>query len=69
MTLKSRLKFCAYDGSSCCNATRDAALQSLFQSLNVSDSRCSPLLKSLVCAVRLINCSFNSHLFSNDSNS
>jgi hypothetical protein len=46
------LKFCPYNGSTCCNSIQDAQLQKQFQQMNVSDTACSSLLKSILCAVR-----------------
>ncbi|XP_021866212.2 HIPL1 protein isoform X1 [Spinacia oleracea] len=50
LTLKSPLKFCHYDGSSCCNSKQDMQLQKQFQSMNVSDSACASIVKSILCA-------------------
>ncbi|CAD5172082.1 unnamed protein product [Musa acuminata subsp. malaccensis] len=49
-TLKAPLSFCAYDGSSCCNSTDDAALRKQFQSMNISDAACAAVMKSILCA-------------------
>ncbi|XP_020592210.1 HIPL1 protein-like [Phalaenopsis equestris] len=48
-TLKTPLTFCSYTGSSCCNATDDAALQKQFSSMNISDSTCGSIVKSILC--------------------
>lgn len=53
ITLKSPLKFCPYNETSCCNATKDVHLQKQFQSMNVSDSACASVVKSILCAVSL----------------
>ncbi|KAL9239548.1 hypothetical protein vseg_013858 [Gypsophila vaccaria] len=50
VTLKSPLKFCPYNESSCCNATQDVNLQKQFQSMNVSNSACASVVKSILCA-------------------
>lgn len=50
LTLKSPLKFCSHIGISCCNSTQDVQLQKQFQSMNVSDSACASIVKSILCA-------------------
>ncbi|KAH9603201.1 hypothetical protein KSS87_012994 [Heliosperma pusillum] len=50
LTLKNPLKFCNYNESSCCNATKDVHLQKQFQSMNISDSACASVAKSIICA-------------------
>lgn len=50
VTLKAPLSFCAYNSSSCCNSTDDAAIQKQFQSMNISDSTCAAVMKSILCA-------------------
>ncbi|KAJ0966253.1 hypothetical protein J5N97_027391 [Dioscorea zingiberensis] len=61
VTLKAPLTFCSYNGSSCCDATDDAALQKQFQSMNISDSSCGSLVKSILCT----KCNpFSAELFS-----
>ncbi|KAG0481671.1 hypothetical protein HPP92_012529 [Vanilla planifolia] len=47
---KVPLKFCSYRGSSCCNATDDAALQKQFSSMNISDSTCGSIVNSILCS-------------------
>ncbi|KAK6913193.1 Glucose/Sorbosone dehydrogenase, partial [Dillenia turbinata] len=47
---KTPLSFCGYSGSICCNSTQDALLKTQFQAINVSDSVCGSLLKSILCA-------------------
>lgn len=53
ITLKQTLKFCPYNGSSCCNSTQDVKLQKEFQSMNISDPACASVVKSVLCAVSL----------------
>ncbi|XP_057519814.1 HIPL1 protein isoform X1 [Amaranthus tricolor] len=50
ITLKKPLKFCPYNGSSCCNSTQDVQLQKEFQSMNISDPACASVVKSVLCA-------------------
>ncbi|KAL0926779.1 hypothetical protein M5K25_003029 [Dendrobium thyrsiflorum] len=50
VTLKTPLTFCSYTGSSCCNATDDSALQKQFNSMNISDSTCGSIVKSILCS-------------------
>ncbi|KAJ7956318.1 HIPL1 protein [Quillaja saponaria] len=49
-TLNSPLKFCPYNGSSCCNSTEDSQVEKQFQVMNVSNPGCASLLKSILCA-------------------
>ncbi|MBA0637362.1 hypothetical protein Godav_021919 [Gossypium davidsonii] len=49
-TLKTALKFCSYNGSSCCNSTVDSQLQKQFQDMNISDPSCASVLQSVLCA-------------------
>lgn len=50
------LQFCdSYKGKSCCNSKDDLQLQNRFNSMNISDSNCSSLLKSILCSVSLLN--------------
>ncbi|XP_020093164.1 HIPL1 protein-like [Ananas comosus] len=59
-TLKVPLTFCSYNGSSCCNATDDAAIEKRFKSMKISDTACSSVVKSILCA----NCDpFSAELF------
>ncbi|CAH9140301.1 unnamed protein product [Cuscuta epithymum] len=44
------LKFCSYNGISCCNSADDSRIQKQFQLMKVSDSGCASLLKSVLCA-------------------
>ncbi|XP_039130293.1 LOW QUALITY PROTEIN: HIPL1 protein-like [Dioscorea cayenensis subsp. rotundata] len=65
VTLKAPLAFCSYNGSSCCDATDDANLQKKFQSMNISDSACGSLVKSILCT----KCNpFSAELFGVESN-
>lgn len=48
--LATPLTFCPYNGSTCCNSTEDSQLQKQFQAMNVSDSACASILKSILCA-------------------
>ncbi|XP_010272186.1 PREDICTED: HIPL1 protein [Nelumbo nucifera] len=50
VTLKTPLAFCPYNGSVCCNSTKDLQLQKQFEAMNVSDPACASLLKSILCA-------------------
>lgn len=54
-TLNSTLKFCPYNGSVCCNSTQDGIIQRQFQGMNISDPACASLVKSIACAVRLVD--------------
>ncbi|XP_075505036.1 HIPL1 protein-like [Primulina tabacum] len=49
-TSNSSLDFCPYNGSTCCNSAQDLLLKQQFESMNISDSSCAPLLKSILCA-------------------
>ncbi|XP_007032421.2 PREDICTED: HIPL1 protein isoform X1 [Theobroma cacao] len=50
ITSKTPLSFCQYNGSVCCNSTEDLQLRNQFKSMNVSDSGCASLLKSILCS-------------------
>ncbi|KAJ3674574.1 hypothetical protein LUZ60_005190 [Juncus effusus] len=64
ITLKTPLKFCNYNGSSCCNSTDDSTIQKQFNSMNINNSACSDVVKSLLCA----KCDpYSSGLFNSDS--
>ncbi|GMI78247.1 hypothetical protein like AT1G74790 [Hibiscus trionum] len=64
ITLKTPLKFCSYNGSSCCNSTDGSQLQKQFQAMNISDPSCASLLQSVLCA----RCDpFSAKLFTIDS--
>ena len=55
---KTPLAFRSYNGTSCCNSTDDKQLQTQFNAMNISDSRCASLVKSVICAVRRYSYSF-----------
>ncbi|CAN7100783.1 unnamed protein product [Brassica rapa subsp. narinosa] len=59
------LEFCdSYSGKTCCNSKDDLELQNRFNSMNISDSNCSSLLKSVLCA----KCDqFSGQLFGNET--
>ncbi|KAI4966018.1 hypothetical protein ZWY2020_046852 [Hordeum vulgare] len=58
------LGFCAYSGSSCCDAAADAALKKRFEAMSVSDAACAAVVKSVLCA----KCSpFSAELFNSSS--
>ncbi|XWS48083.1 hypothetical protein CRYUN_Cryun13aG0042200 [Craigia yunnanensis] len=64
LTLNTALKFCSYNGSSCCNSTEDSQLQKQFQAMNISDPSCASVLQSVLCA----RCDpFSAKLFTIDS--
>ncbi|KAE8674697.1 HIPL2 protein [Hibiscus syriacus] len=64
LTLKTALKFCSYNRSSCCNSTEDSKLQKQFQAMNISGTSCASLVQSVLCAV----CDpFSEKLFTIDS--
>ncbi|XWS60633.1 hypothetical protein CRYUN_Cryun07bG0052100 [Craigia yunnanensis] len=44
------LNFCSYSGSACCDSAKDMRLQKRFQALNVSDTECASILKSILCS-------------------
>ncbi|KAG8049392.1 hypothetical protein GUJ93_ZPchr0009g337 [Zizania palustris] len=50
LRLNKTLSFCAYAGSSCCDAAADATLQKQFEAMNVSDPSCAVVLKAIICA-------------------
>ncbi|KZV46644.1 hypothetical protein F511_39286 [Dorcoceras hygrometricum] len=51
ISLKGRLAFCPYnDGKVCCDAAEDLQLRKLFDAMNISDSTCSAVVKSIICA-------------------
>lgn len=47
---KVPLSFCSYNGTSCCNSTDDSQIKNQFKAMNISDSSCASLLKSILCA-------------------
>ncbi|MCE5166658.1 hypothetical protein HAX54_023602 [Datura stramonium] len=49
---KTPLTFCPYNGTSCCSSGDDKQLKSQFDAMNISDSGCASLVKSILCAVR-----------------
>ncbi|XP_073056443.1 HIPL1 protein-like isoform X1 [Primulina eburnea] len=49
-TSNSSLDFCPYNGATCCNSAQDLLLKQKFESMNISDSSCASLLKSILCA-------------------
>ncbi|XP_021747995.1 HIPL1 protein-like [Chenopodium quinoa] len=48
--LKTPLEFCPYNGTACCDSTKDLQLQKQFEAMNISDTSCASLLKSILCA-------------------
>ncbi|KMT07170.1 hypothetical protein BVRB_6g154950 [Beta vulgaris subsp. vulgaris] len=48
--IKTPLGFCPYDGTTCCDSTKDLQLQKQFQRMNISDTTCASLVKSILCA-------------------
>ncbi|KAJ4782364.1 HIPL1 protein [Rhynchospora pubera] len=50
ITRNTTLAFCGYSGSTCCNATDDSAIQSQFSAMNIADSSCASVMKSIICA-------------------
>ncbi|MED6216870.1 hipl1 protein [Stylosanthes scabra] len=48
--LNTTLGFCPYNGSTCCNTTEDAQIKKQFQLMNISDTACASVLKSILCA-------------------
>ncbi|KAI3785727.1 hypothetical protein L1987_44852 [Smallanthus sonchifolius] len=49
-TPKTPLAFCNYNGSSCCDSNDDSNIQKQFESMNVSQPACAPVLKSILCS-------------------
>ncbi|XP_031268896.1 HIPL1 protein-like [Pistacia vera] len=49
-TLNTTLKFCPYNGKTCCNSTDDTQLQNQFKAMNISDPGCASAVKSILCA-------------------
>ncbi|XP_024969007.1 HIPL1 protein-like isoform X2 [Cynara cardunculus var. scolymus] len=47
---KTPLVFCGYNGSSCCDSIQDSNIQKQFEAMNVSQSDCASLLKSILCS-------------------
>ncbi|XP_020096404.1 HIPL1 protein-like [Ananas comosus] len=52
VALNAPLTFCGFanGSSSCCNTTNDDAIASQFKSMNISDSACASVVKSILCA-------------------
>nr|GMC74331.1 HIPL1 protein-like [Ipomoea batatas] len=46
----SPLEFCTYSGPSCCTSADDSRLHKRFQAMNISDSACAAIFKSILCA-------------------
>ncbi|KAL6880712.1 hypothetical protein ACP4OV_012277 [Aristida adscensionis] len=49
-TVNGSLSFCGYNGTACCNATDDAAIQKQFAAMNISGTPCGDVVKSILCA-------------------
>ncbi|XP_052172976.1 HIPL1 protein-like [Diospyros lotus] len=47
---KAALSFCPYSGRVCCDSAKDLELKKQFQAMNVSDSGCASVIKSILCA-------------------
>lgn len=47
---KTPLRFCAYNGSSCCSRAEESAIRKQFLSINITGSACGSLVKSILCA-------------------
>ncbi|KAJ3686677.1 hypothetical protein LUZ61_015841 [Rhynchospora tenuis] len=50
ITRNTTLAFCGYSGSTCCNATDDSTIQTQFSAMNITDSSCASVMKSILCA-------------------
>lgn len=50
VTLKKPLAFCPYNGSVCCDSSKDLQLQQRFLAMNISDTACASAVKSILCA-------------------
>ncbi|KAF5730111.1 hypothetical protein HS088_TW20G00481 [Tripterygium wilfordii] len=48
--MNTSLNFCPYNGSTCCDSRQDSQIQKQFEAMNVSDSGCASILKSVLCA-------------------
>ncbi|GMH15339.1 hypothetical protein Nepgr_017180 [Nepenthes gracilis] len=48
---KTQLAFCPYNGSVCCDSSKDLQLKNDFQAMNISDSSCAAILKLILCAI------------------
>ncbi|XP_010666373.2 HIPL1 protein-like [Beta vulgaris subsp. vulgaris] len=49
--IKTPLGFFPYDGTTCCDSTKDLQLQKQFQRMNISDTTCASLVKSILMLV------------------
>lgn len=50
VSLKAPLKFCGFNGSSCCSDADDSAIEKQFKAMKISDSACASLVQSVLCA-------------------
>ncbi|XP_071929059.1 HIPL1 protein-like [Coffea arabica] len=50
VTPKKPLAFCPYNGSLCCDSSKDLQLQKRFDAMNVTDAACASAVKSILCA-------------------
>lgn len=51
LALSNPLAFCdQYSGNVCCNSTDDFQLQNQFKAMNISDSTCGSVIKSVICS-------------------
>ncbi|XP_059655942.1 HIPL1 protein-like [Cornus florida] len=48
---KTPLTFCPYNGRVCCDSAQDLQLQKQFEAMNISDSGCGSVVKSILCAM------------------
>ncbi|XP_066398765.1 HIPL1 protein-like [Miscanthus floridulus] len=48
-TISASLSFCGYNGTSCCNATDDDAVQKQFAAMNISGTACGDIVKNILC--------------------
>ncbi|OIT33005.1 hipl1 protein [Nicotiana attenuata] len=49
---KTPLTFCPYNGTSCCSSSDNKQLKNQFDAMNISDSGCASLVKSILCAIK-----------------
>ncbi|XP_051122013.1 HIPL1 protein-like [Andrographis paniculata] len=49
-TSNGSLAFCPYSGKVCCSPSEDVQLQKHFVDMNISDSACASVVKSILCA-------------------
>ncbi|KAL7240909.1 hypothetical protein ACSBR2_006536 [Camellia fascicularis] len=47
---KTPLVFCPHNGKVCCDTAMDLQLEKQFQAMNISDSGCASVVKSILCA-------------------